>query len=107
MDNFNPRPPHGGRRPGGRATDRDVTISIHAPRMGGDEYLIISGCALSISIHAPRMGGDYGPCREDHTVSYFNPRPPHGGRQVTGAPLPPMAENFNPRPPHGGRPALW
>ena len=38
------------------------TISIHAPREGGDEY---RGGAidniLDISIHAPREGGDYDP----------------------------------------------
>ena len=35
------------------------TISIHAPREGGDVALIArSGSPLFISIHAPREGGD-------------------------------------------------
>ena len=43
---------------GGCATDRDVTISIHAPRMGGDSEIGKNGPIVVISIHAPRMGGD-------------------------------------------------
>ena len=85
-------------------TASGLGISIHAPREGGDENGSNNGLKLGkfqstppargatehrrqitngigISIHAPREGGDttippkkYGP----HT--YFNPRPPRGGR---------------------------
>mgnify|MGYP003254527666 FL=1 len=34
------------------------TISIHAPREGGDVDLRVAQCVLVISIHAPREGGD-------------------------------------------------
>ena len=33
-------------------------ISIHAPRMGSDNYFRIQKADLVISIHAPRMGSD-------------------------------------------------
>ena len=36
-------------------------------------------------------------------LSYFNPLPPHGGRQTKTAALL-AARHFNPLPPHGGRP---
>ena len=62
---------------------RPMTISIHAPREGGDDGEIAGIFADGISIHAPREGGDPQyfpsfPLRED-----FNPRPPRGGRRPT------------------------
>ena len=56
--NFNPRPPHGGRR---RARPRSIKrrrISIHALRMEGD--------SITWTTRSARRN--------------FNPRPPHGGR---------------------------
>ena len=35
-----------------------LVISIHAPRMGSDEYRGFMHPILDISIHAPRMGSD-------------------------------------------------
>ena len=60
-DNFNPRPPRGGRRQMVRLSMAASDISIHAPREGGDrpaESYIIPD--TDISIHAPREGGDSG-----------------------------------------------
>ena len=62
--NFNPRPPRGGRprsfRPW-RSRWR-TTISIHAPREGGDGGGGKGrGLPRVISIHAPREGGDLRP----------------------------------------------
>ena len=101
--NFNPRPPRGGRRyvsygprprhrfqstpPARGATVKmkvrrwSMSISIHAPREGGDSRMYTLSAASKISIHAPREGGDGGinyppPYKED-----FNPRPPRGGRR--------------------------
>ena len=34
------------------------TISIHAPREGGDGWITGTAVGLGISIHAPREGGD-------------------------------------------------
>ena len=131
-------------------TASGLGISIHAPREGGDENGSNNGLKLGkfqstppargatehrrqitngigISIHAPREGGDttippkkYGP----HT--YFNPRPPRGGRlqgsagrkalQTISIHAPReggdfcfaivirLIKDFNPRPPRGGRP---
>jgi len=96
--------------PGWRATKlfqrvhdrRDV--SIHAPRMEGDLWMVVFMVAISVSIHAPRMEGDAWVCLEIIRTWGFNPRPPDGGRHplhlvISGR------KRFNPRPPDGGRPA--
>ena len=120
--NFNPRPPRGGRRsnqlhavlvPGvfqstpparGATDERDnmvlpgsisihapreggddhdggvgvaqIVISIHAPREGGDVQLLDVGVDAAISIHAPREGGDSGafPFYNFHYISIHAPR---------------------------------
>ena len=38
--------------------EMDSTISIHAPREGGDTIAGYYNYTLDISIHAPREGGD-------------------------------------------------
>ena len=38
--------------------EMDSTISIHAPREGGDRLFFITIPYFCISIHAPREGGD-------------------------------------------------
>ena len=126
QNNFNPRPPRGGRQditypapklvvfqstpPARGATGRgDSPLSFHCqfqstpPARGATFSFALSVPKSFISIHAPREGGD--PCKPTHVVSscHFNPRPPRGGRQnVVGA----FSSNrdFNPRPPRGGRP---
>ena len=107
---------------------RNLVISIHAPREGGD-FSGYPGCALCsvISIHAPREGGrrcEWGGHPRDW--SNFNPRPPRGGRlnalrlvdNKTNISIHAPREGgdrrrpgsacqrgyFNPRPPRGGRP---
>ena len=35
-----------------------TTISIHAPRAGGDDKDLLKALVAKISIHAPRAGGD-------------------------------------------------
>ena len=105
--NFNPRPPRGGRLGGDGARAIKGDISIHAPREGGDALsTICAPCCMNISIHAPREGGD----RSSVSLAYrstkdFNPRPPRGGRHRCAASSRPGRKNFNPRPPRGGRPA--
>ena len=57
-ENFNPRPPCGGRQASVRYYRTWSFISIHAPRAGGD-FEDLQGCyTAEISIHAPRAGGD-------------------------------------------------
>ena len=60
---------------------------------------------LYISIHAPRAGGDSlrAPILR-RLSSYFNPRPPCGGRLSCVLSPFSMPLDFNPRPPCGGRP---
>ena len=55
-------------------------ISIHAPREGGDCIMSKSGHSGFISIHAPREGGDDRCCWREIRPTNFNPRPPRGGR---------------------------
>ena len=63
--------------------DGCVIISIHAPREGGDFHDALDDCrACGISIHAPREGGDSSAASTTTSSSYFNPRPPRGGRQA-------------------------
>ena len=59
--------------------------------------------AVQISIHALRVEGDHLPLSFLHTVLYFYPRPPGGGR-YTAYLSPVVVSNFYPRPPSGGRP---
>ena len=56
--NFNPRPPRGGRPLELLQVAHGVSISIHAPREGGDLFVPFPSPYLLISIHAPREGGD-------------------------------------------------
>ena len=65
--------------------EMDSTISIHAPREGGDKSALGGHLLIRyISIHAPREGGD----RRDHLhgdgTRDFNPRPPRGGDSCHG-----------------------
>ena len=56
----------------------------------------------SISIHAPRVGGDLTPPLPTKMSRNFNPRPPCGGRHGE-AKIQNIKHDFNPRPPCGGR----
>ena len=81
-------------------------ISIHAPREGGDVWIVSDIYLIqifqstppargattpqertkfihSISIHAPREGGDTDQMVRSGSILNFNPRPPRGGRRDT------------------------
>ena len=77
-------------------------ISIHSLRMEGDSFQTLFLRCIDISIHSLRMEGDavYG-TTGNHCL-YFNPLPPHGGRQGVVS-LFGKVVDFNPLPPHGGR----
>ena len=64
-----------------------ASISIHAPRVGGDMEKLKSKISNTISIHAPRVGGDSVRHFTLPGFHYFNPRPPCGGRQRRAASL--------------------
>ena len=122
---FNPRPPCGGRPIAYTNTYRPSTISIHGPRVGADRVRRLCGLCGVISIHGPRVGADKQRPPVAYCASYFNPRPPCGGRRFPWI-LPIYLHNisihgprvgadsaalrrylvqvdFNPRPPCGGR----
>ena len=63
------------------ASNKTAAISIHAPREGGDRTDTQHQQLLRISIHAPREGGDLTIHFASSALSYFNPRPPRGGRR--------------------------
>ena len=59
--------------------------------------------ARTVSIRAPRTGGDRRNTRPPTRSGSFNPRPPHGGRHERQQQPGVSGACFNPRPPHGGR----
>ena len=58
VSDFNPRPPRGGRLYINSMLYYSYSISIHAPREGGDGVTTSTAMVQEISIHAPREGGD-------------------------------------------------
>ena len=100
--NFNPRPPRGGRLPRWAGSTRASAFQSTPPARGATRSG--TGCPSfqSISIHAPREGGDVIPYSKATVAKNFNPRPPRGGRpRILRKPIP--MSYFNPRPPRGGR----
>ena len=78
---FNPRPPWGGRQCESLLIETVFIISIHALRGEGDDSVELDESGkIKISIHALRGEGDVGGDIVGETGSYFNPRPPWGGR---------------------------
>ena len=64
-------------------TDKQTPISIHALRGEGDKSLCRPYSRQNISIHALRGEGDLpSSVSSSAMISYFNPRPPWGGRQI-------------------------
>ena len=102
--NFNPRPPCGGRP----LTQRRCCAGLYfnpRPPCGGRLFSVAPDYKLSsISIHAPRVGGDEITPACPSTSGNFNPRPPCGGRRNRCMSRE-QNRDFNPRPPCGGRPA--
>ena len=82
---FNPRPPCGGRRVSHIITSSPLYHFNPRPPCGGRPWPCRwTPCAPSISIHAPRVGGDdHRPGRLQREQN-FNPRPPCGGRPEPG-----------------------
>ena len=81
---FNPRSPHGERHNTLWDTIGIWSISTHAPRTGSDCCSAPSPNFPDISTHAPRTGSDSrGVPRMRRPAWNFNPRSPHGERQMT------------------------
>ena len=58
----------------------NVPISIHASRMGCDDFSAYAMATPGISIHASRMGCDLARLMAIPSHLYFNPRIPYGMR---------------------------
>ena len=104
---FNPLPPHGGRRAGSklcpdssvfqstpsawRETSRSLTKNFRLtkyfnplpPHGGRRQKLLNFSESQRISIHSLRMEGDGNPGGLELPRNHFNPLPPHGGRPKT------------------------
>ena len=80
-----------------------VSISIHAPREGGDALLSNLGEVVSISIHAPREGGDKKRQRQEHLQQIISIHAPREGGDLLYGRIRHLNQDFNPRPPRGGR----
>ena len=124
---FNPRPPRGGRHFKFKPISKWVDISIHVLREEDDPFfawqmsshrkfqstssarrttldVVPRNARISvISIHVLREEDDSISHASYIDQSYFNPRPPRGGRLQQFFP-PAGTADFNPRPPRGGRP---
>ena len=122
---FQSTPPARGATPSWEAETATWEFQSTPPARGATWTTILTTKCQQISIHAPREGGDLLDPHLIHLRSYFNPRPPRGGRPAMrllakyldtfqstpparGAtpPVPPplpAALDFNPRPPRGGR----
>ena len=101
--NFNPRPPRGGRRQKRPWADEEQRFQSTPPARGATDAYEAEFGAVTISIHAPREGGDAPPQNAPITAQNFNPRPPRGGRLCFVFTFVFRMINFNPRPPRGGR----
>ena len=103
------------------------TISIHAPREGGDSSANrcrscwihfnprpprggrlyrwpLMGNRFLISIHAPREGGDFHVDIGREVTRIISIHAPREGGDFGGLSCPLEQVYFNPRPPRGGRP---
>ena len=83
-----------------------LSISIHAPRVGSDYYKCYVTKSAKISIHAPRVGSDYDKDMRIWFCDDFNPRSPCGERLTRDSHI--IAPSyFNPRSPCGERPLVF
>ena len=76
-----------------------ASISIHAPREGGDNYILYDPRLADISIHAPREGGDVSPPSDCSKDAEFQSTPPVRGATAISSASKTTAFDFNPRPP--------
>ena len=124
-DNFNPRPPRGGRHGGILDLVGDYAISIHAPREGGDTAILPQQYSTyNFNPRPPRGGRLTGSCPRNFSVIFQSTPPARGatavqvshygdgmisihapreGGDVDWRKIPDIPGDFNPRPPRGGR----
>ena len=125
LHHFNPRSPHGERRPLSGQARLAQDISTHAPRTGSDvpaaviladirlfqPTLPARGATVAVWTIEPQdehfnprspHGERLGTSETSHASAYFNPRSPHGERHSPRHAAV-RSSNFNPRSPHGER----
>ena len=79
---FQSTPPARGATSRPTFTGRLCTISIHAPREGGDCIITVSVCVTTpFQSTPPARGATTRQQRGKIPNAYFNPRPPRGGRR--------------------------
>ena len=122
---FNPRSPHGERRYRDATRTDERRFQSTLPARGATCTLADVVRGTAISIHAPRTGSDLRTRQILPHGTDFNPRSPHGERQINPAtmhgtqgisihaprtgsdtaqhPDSPRGGHFNPRSPHGER----
>ena len=125
LQNFNPRPPCGGRHGAVEVLRAKGVFQSTSPVWRTTRTKYGCGCWVAISIHVPRVEDDASSATASAFPGNFNPRPPCGGRpkvfNLSVSPLvfqstspvwrttpslfsPPAGDSdFNPRPPCGGR----
>ena len=108
LGDFNPRPPHGGRRQEDIGVMQVSNFNPRPPHGGRQENIVCITDALYISIHALLTEGDVlsWHCARERRLFQSTP----SSRRATMVHFIPFNSNshFNPRPPHGGRPtAFW
>ena len=101
---FNPRAPCGARRDLQIRHNLHFAISIHAPRVGRDDFVSQFTHNSLISIHAPRVGRDFRWIRSVFSRSLFQSTRPVWGATTVITALPGALAHFNPRAPCGARP---
>ena len=99
---FNPRPPCGGRRALVESGRPGKSISIHAPRAGGDHDGDDISQRFGISIHAPRAGGDRVTSAVRASLIKFQSTPPVRGATRIAAEQAKIDSIFQSTPPVRG-----
>ena len=100
---FQSTPPARGATEAAALWSRAEIFQSTPPARGATFRLRAPPSIFHISIPAPREGGDRARGWRLRRRSYFNPRPPRGGRRRKVGVLLVDLEDFNPRPPRGGR----
>ena len=100
---FNPRPPRGGRLCSSVCSSLALSFQSTPPARGATATMSITIQDHSISIHAPREGGDSEKMRWKTTYYTFQSTPPARGATKRRHSFKPLYKHFNPRPPRGGR----
>ena len=103
FNDFNPRPPWGGRRRALHKNDRRVYFNPRPPWGGRPSQYSTLSRTMDISIHALRGEGDEKIKADTWYTLKFQSTPSVGRATNKCGNKPIRAKDFNPRPPWGGR----